>query len=228
MVNTFSAIEVMKRHRHIEEAWILLRVLLETHVNFVYFLKGDGRDMYKRYVHAAILDKIKHLREVDFYKDTPLAALHDPVQWEQDVSEIKKEYSQKDFNAICKHGFTGLNFQQRAQSVGLKTMYECCYRIASRSIHVFDPAETPVYSVAFKGRGKEKRELLKLRREQLEFNQNMLLGRPSYLIAEMIHSPLASIQLLQLGLGYEKFRDKISGRAAPGLDAPGTFRIWRE
>jgi|GEM_PF-4235645 len=37
-VNTSKAIEILKKERLIEEAWILLRVLLETHVNFFYFI----------------------------------------------------------------------------------------------------------------------------------------------------------------------------------------------
>jgi len=107
-------------------------------------------------------------------------------------------------------------------------MYESCYRIVSRSVHVFDPAETPVYSAAFRGRSKERLQLLRLRREQLEYNQDMLLGRPSFIMADMIGNPLASLQLIGIGLGYEKFRDKISGAAAKDSDRQGTFHIWRE
>ena len=44
-VNTFEAIELLKRKRLIEESWVLLRVLLEAHVNPVYFLTHDPKDM---------------------------------------------------------------------------------------------------------------------------------------------------------------------------------------
>lgn len=228
MVNTFSAIEVLKRHRHIEEGWILLRVLLEAHTNFFYFLKNDPKDMTQRYVDAAMLDKIKHLRAVKFYQGTPMAALHDRATWEQVESDISKRYSPKDFEALRRNGFSGLNFEERARAVGLKNMYEFCYRIASRSIHMFDPAETAVYSLAFKGRSNERRQLLKLRRQQLDFNQNMLLGRPSFVMAEIIHSAIASVQLIGIGLGYEKHRDRVSGPTGGAPDPKGGFYIWRE
>ncbi len=37
-VRTFEAIELLKRQHLYEESWVLLRVLLETHVNLLYFL----------------------------------------------------------------------------------------------------------------------------------------------------------------------------------------------
>jgi len=232
-VNTFRAIEVLKQQRLIEEAWILLRVLLETHVNFVYFLKNDPKVMCQRYADAPVLDKLKHLREVSFYEGTPTAALHRREKWEAIEAEIQARYTAQEIKAMRRNGLTGLSFEDRTKVVGLKTMYEFCYRIASRSVHMFDPAETSIYAeYAFHGRAKEKRELLRLRRLQLESNQNMLLGRVSYLMAEFIRSPAASARLMLAGLGYEKFRDKTSG---PSLrdpdeesDRPGTFRIWRE
>ncbi|MCI0423568.1 MAG: DUF5677 domain-containing protein, partial [Acidobacteria bacterium] len=212
---------------------ILLRVLLETHVNFLYFLKNDLRAMVQRYTDASILDKLKHLRAVNFYEGTAMAALHSRKKWEDTESDITARYTAPELKAIRRNGFSGLSFEDRAKAVGLTTMYEACYRIASRSVHMFDPAETTVYSrYAFRGRSKERRELLRLRRQQLESNQNMLLGRLSFLMAEFIKSHLATAQLMLLGLGYEKFRDRISGRneGAPGEepDPQGTFRIWRE
>jgi len=232
-VNTFRAIQLLKGKRLIEEAWIMLRVLLETHVNFFYFLKGDPKVMCQRYADAAILDKLKHLREVNFYEGTSMAALHSRHNWEETETEIRTRYSAQELKSLRRNGFTGLSFEDRAKAVGLRTMYEACYRIASRSVHLFDPAETSVHShYAFRGRPKERRELLRLRRAQLESNQNMLLGRLSYVMAELIKSPLASGQLMLVGLGYEKFRDATSGPAQeePGEqpDPPGTFRIWRE
>ena len=235
MVNTAKAIEVLKQKRLIEEAWILLRVLLETHVNFFYFLKkssGDPEAICQRYADAAIIEKLKHLREVDFYQGTAMASLHSRERWEVIEAEIQTHYSVQELKSIRRNGFSGLSFEQRAKAVGLKTMYEACYRIASRSVHMFDPAETSLFSYyAFRGRPKEKRDFLRLRREQLESNQNMLLGRPSYAMAEIIKSHL-SMQLMLLGLGYEKFRDRTSGpperEASEDRRPPGTFWIWRE
>lgn len=231
-VNTTRAIEVLKERRLLEEAWILLRVLLETHVNLLYFLRNDPKLMCQRYADAAILDKLKYLREVNFYEGTSMAALHSREKWGATESEIQARYSRQELRAMRRNGFTGLSFQDRANAVGFKAMYEGCYRIASRNVHMFDPAETPIYSLAFRGQPNEKRQLLHLRREQLEFNENMLLGRLSYVMAELIKSPIASAGLILVGLGYEKFRDRSSGPTvlAPDErpDPPGKFRIWRE
>jgi len=235
-VNTTKAIELLKQKRLVEEAWILLRVLLETHVNFFHFLRKSGEDakaICMRYLDASILDKLKHLREVNFYEGTSMARLHSREEWEKTEAEIKARYSDQDFKAIRRNGFTGLSFEERAKAVGLKTIYEACYRIASRSVHMFDPAETSLWSAyAFRGRPKEKKELLRLRRDQLEFNQNMLLGRLSYVLAGFIKDPLAEGQLMLVGLGYEKFRDRVSGPSereeGQEPDPPGSFRIWRE
>lgn len=142
-VNTFRGIEVLKTENLTEEAWVLLRVLLEVHVNLLYFLRGDGKEMTLRYLDASVLDKLKHLREVKFYEGTPLAGqFAHRDKWEQAESEIRARYSAGDLAAIRRHGFTGLPFDQRSKAVGLQTMYEYCYRIASRSVHTFDPAET--------------------------------------------------------------------------------------
>lgn len=232
-VNTFKAIELLKNNGLIEEAWILLRVLLETYVNFFYFIRGDGEIMTRRYVDASMLDKLKQLREVNFYEGTAAENLHRRRDWEQADVDIKARYSGKEIEGLKRNGFSGLSFRERAKAVGLRVMYEHCYRIASRSVHMFDPAETLLFSdYAFPGRRKEKLELLRLRREQLESNQNMLLGRMAFIMSELTNNTLLSAQLTVIGLGYEKFRDRTSEAVVlePGEnpDPPGTFRVWRE
>lgn len=96
--------------------------------------------MVHRYLDASILDKLKHLREVNFYEGTTMGRTFSRDEWEKRQGEIKARYS--DFAALRKHGFTGLSFEQRAKAVGMERMYVYCYRIASRSVHTFDPAES--------------------------------------------------------------------------------------
>ncbi len=231
-VNTFDAIELLKRKRLIEESWILLRVLLEAHVNLVYFLTHDPKDMVTRYLDASMLDKLKHLREVNFYEGTPMASqIMDRAQWESAEQEIRSRHA--DFAEIRKNGFTGLSFERRAKAVHMERMYQYCYRIASRSVHTFDPAATPVFAAAFKGRLGAKFDLLKSRREQLEANQNMLLGRLAYYLNVMVDDTLTAAELMILGVGYEKFRDGAKtlergpADAKPTAEDDGGFRIWR-
>ena len=72
-------------------------------------------------------------------------------------------------------------------------------------------------------------ELLASRREALESAQNMLLGRLSLILSNLIEAHLIQGDLWLLGLGYEKYRDKVDGQSTT-LDAadPETFYVWRE
>ena len=206
-VNTFEGIELLKKRRLTEESWVLLRVLLEAHVNLVYFWLHDPKDMVLRYLDASMLDKLKHLREVNFYEGTALAETIKREQWEKAERVIQDRYTAADLKALRKHGFTGLSFEQRAKAVHMEKMYTFCYRIASRSVHTFDPAETPVFAVAYQGRRDAKYDLLRSRREQLEANQNMLLGRLAYYLSQFVRDALISAELMIIGVGYEKFCD---------------------
>ena len=228
-VNTFRAIQILKKDGLIEESWILLRVLLEAHVNLLYFLRHDPIEMTKRYLDTSILDKLKFLREVNFFEGTPQAV--DRGHWERIEADIRSKYTPENITTMKRNGFTGLAFPQRANDVGLKTMYDYCYRIASRSVHTFDPAETMFEIVV---RGSERQAFLRSRKLQLDSNQNMLLGRVAFVISEAVKSHL-TLELILLGLGYEKFRDH-----TPGLErfpqeplsgdeaSDGSFYIWRE
>jgi hypothetical protein len=135
---------MLKSDRLIEESWILLRVLLETHINLIYFLKNDGTEMTRRWADAAMLDKLKYLKEVSFFEE----AAHE--------------------------------------------------------------------------------DLLSSRRETLESTQNMLLGRLAFLLSELVNDSLITGDLLLLGLGYEKYRDKKDGQSTTESETdPGTFYVWR-
>ena len=230
--NSFRAIEILKANRLIEEAWILLRVLLETHVNFLYFIRNDPKEMCQRYSDAAILAKLKHLKQVNFYDGIP--GMPPREEWESVEQKISSRYSKKELNQIRRNGFTGLTFEQRSSKFGLIKMYEMCYRIASRSVHMFDPAESSMYSHYAYGGRIDRNKFLKARRVQLETNQNMLLGRISYIIAEMIDSHRI-LDVMLIGLGYEKHCDKTGYGVYESpterkmeADPPGSFRIWRE
>jgi len=134
-VNTFDGIELLKRRRLIEESWVLLRVLLEAHVNLVYFLTHEPKDMVHRYLDASMLEKLKHLREVNFYEGSSLAGQFDREEWGKREGVIKARYTSADFVALRKHGFTGLPFEQRAKAVRMAKMYQYCYRIATELLH---------------------------------------------------------------------------------------------
>lgn len=75
-----------------------------------------------------------------------------------------------------------------------------------------------------------RRELLRLRREQLESAQNLLLGKLSFAMAEVMKDSLASGELILIGLGYEKFRNSKGSRVQQPEDSEasdGGFTVWR-
>ena len=86
-------------------------------INLVYFLTHDPTDMVRRYLDASLLDKLKHLREVNFYEGTPLTGQFEREEWEKREAEIKSRYA--DFAALRKNGFTGVSFERRAKAVRL-------------------------------------------------------------------------------------------------------------
>ena len=225
-VNTFRGIQMLKSDRLLEESFVLLRVLLESHINLIYFLKSrDATELTKRLSDAAILEKLKYLREVKFFEGTPLEKITTRADWAKKESEIAARYTKAEFHAMKKSGYSGLSVQARAEAIGLGSMYSNCYRITSRAVHTFDPAETGLMD--YLNDAGEVEELLVSRREMLDSTQNLLLGRLAFLMSEIVGDPLVSVRMLALGLGYEKYRDKKEGKAADGLD-PETFYIWRE
>ena len=226
-VNTFRGIQMLKAERLIEESWVLLRVLLEAHINLIYFLKNDATEMTRRWNEAALLDKLKYMKEMNFFEGTDLAHMGNRQTWEKHEVEITARYSKSELHAMRRNGYSGLSVQQRAESIGLLHMYQNCYRIASRSVHTFDPAETGIMD--YLNDKAPHNELLASRRETLESIQNVLLGRLAFLLSEIVKDPFISMQLLLLGFGYEKYRDKKDGKSTSESETnPDTFYIWRE
>lgn len=106
-------------------------------------------------------------------------------------------------------------------------MYVNCYRIASRSVHTFDPAETGMMDYLNDKAALD--DLLASRREMLESTQNLLLGRLAFLLSEIVEDALISLQIMLLGLGYEKYRDRKDGKSTTDSETePDTFYVWRE
>ena len=226
-VNTFRAIQLVRSARLLEESFVLLRVLLETHVNLIFFLKGDNPTaLTRRLADASMLEKLKYLKEVAFFEGTKLEESGRREKWKEVEARIVDQYSKAELHALRKHGYSGLNVQQRAQAVGLGTMYSHMYRITSRSVHMFDPAETEI--VGHLDDEGVQNELLSSRRTMLDSGQNFLLGRLAFLMSKIVDDALIAVQLLELGLGYEKYRDKQGGEATVEHAESGTFYLWRE
>ena len=177
-----------------------------------------------RFSDATILDKLKHLREVNFYKGTPMASQFSQKEWQDSEATIRDRYAADEFKALKRYGFSGLSFETRCAAINMKMLYQMCYRIASRSVHSFDPAQTSYY---LPRSTEDRRELLRLRREQLERSQNMLLGRMSYTLTKFIEDGSRELEILLIGIGYEKYCDKFYNSPNEPTDTPGSFYVWR-
>ena len=226
-VNTFRGIQMLKSDRLLEESFVLLRVLLETHVNVIYFLKGkDSKELTRRWADAAMLDKLKYLKEVDFFEGTPLEEKGRREAWEKTEADIAARYSKAELHTLKKNGYSGLSVQARAEAIGLGNLYSHCYRITSRSVHTFDPAETGMMDYLNDEPMRE--DLRSSRRAMLDTTQNLLLGRIAFLMSEIVKDPFVSARMLALGLGYEKYKDKQGGESPETDREAGEFYIWRE
>lgn len=225
-VNTHRGIQFLKGEGLIEESWILLRVLLESHINLIYFVKGEAKEITRRWLDAAMLDKLKYLKEVNFLEGTSAAVMINRAEWEEKEQEIVARYNKAELHAIRRYGFSGLSVEMRAEAIGVRSMYSNCYRIASRSIHTLDPAETGIVS-SIKDEGLID-SLLSSRRDTLESTQNLLTGRLAYLMSQTVDDPRISFELFLLGMGYEKYRDKEEGVSGTSEDDSGNFYVWRE
>ena len=204
-VNTFRAMQLLKGEHLIEESWVLLRVLLENHIDILYLLENDTTALTQRWADASILDKLKYLREVDFYDGTTLQNMVNRQEWKNLETEIRSRYSEKDFRALRKHGYSGISVQQRAEHVGMANHYQNLYRIASRSVHKFDPSETQLMDYLQHTDAAD--DLLASRRTALESAQNELLARLSIVFSQLTTDLVTQAELCSLGF---------NGSAPPG------------
>ena len=209
---TFRAIDLLKSKGFVEEGWALCRVLMEVTVNGLYFLKNDPAKMARRFVHAQIIESMKRARGADFFQGTRLAAHFDRGAMEREFARLTSEYTQDEMKAIKKFGFTGLPFEQRANDVALGDM-SIYYRLGSRNLHTFDPADAPAFAQMMGNELGGRRALLKHRRLELDATQNELLGSFSWAMNSLVGNP-ATKDLLATSAAYRAFCESAWGTKA--------------
>lgn len=118
-----------------EESQILARALIETRINFEYFLlmaKEDYKNATGRMSAALMLDKLKALRATDFRIGDHEV---DRKTWERIEKEIRDSCGEEIFEQIKRFGFSGLSLEARAVKTGNKELYDLAYRLYSRNVH---------------------------------------------------------------------------------------------
>jgi hypothetical protein len=121
-----------------EEAQILCRALIETYINFDYFLKlakDNFEKAFARIIDSIMLQKKKALESVNYTFGERLISKED---WDRIEAEIKSRYSETDFRDLKRYGFSGISLESRARRTGNIQWYNCAYRLYSKHAHGTD------------------------------------------------------------------------------------------
>jgi len=118
-----------------EEAQILARVLVETRIDFEYFLllaKETPEWALARVIDAKMLEKLKVLKAVDFkFGDAEI----NREKWQQIEEEIRGRHTDGEIEELRRHGFSGMPLEARAVKTGNKKLYDLAYRLYSGHTH---------------------------------------------------------------------------------------------
>jgi len=121
-----------------EEAQILCRVLIETYINFDYFLKlarENFEGAFARIIDSMMLQKKKALESVNYrFGDRVISK----AEWDRIEAEIKSRYSETDFRQLKKEGFSGISIETRALRTANIQLYNAAYRLYSKHVHGTD------------------------------------------------------------------------------------------
>jgi hypothetical protein len=121
-----------------EEAQILCRALIETYINFDYFLKlakVNFEDAFIRVMDSMMLEKRKALESARYrFGDHEV----NKEEWDEIVAAIKSKYSRRDIKKMRKYGFSGISLEARARGTDNLDCYNLVYRLYSKHIHGTD------------------------------------------------------------------------------------------
>jgi hypothetical protein len=124
-----------------EESQILVRVLVETRINFDYFLfiaKEDYDKAFMRVFDSIMLEKMKALVATDYL----IGDSHvDKGKWARIEKEIIGRYDSSEFKQLRRYGFSGLSLKGRVEKTNNQQYYDLVYRMYSRNVHSTDMAE---------------------------------------------------------------------------------------
>lgn len=133
-----SAIRVLVGAGFENEAQILARALIETRINFEYFLdmaKEDYKNVTGRVFASLILDKMKALRATNFMLGDQQV---DREKWEGIEKQIRESCGEKIFDELKRFGFSGVSLEARAARTGNEDLYHMAYRMYSRNAYATD------------------------------------------------------------------------------------------
>jgi len=134
---TLRAVCVLQKAEVWESAQAMARILFETEINALYFIRmydDDSSATLERYLDSIIL---KEHELIMSQTDDDMAA----TQIQKANARIRAKYSQTTFNALLHHGFSGKSMWKKAVALGQEHMYKLVYVDYSRNIHALDHLE---------------------------------------------------------------------------------------
>lgn len=163
-----------------EQAQVLLRVVLETRINFDCYVKlceTDTAAASQRVLDAIALDKQKQQRASNYLGREVIEGF-DPEEYYARVErELVERYGADEVKQMRKNGFTGMSVELRAKDVGLESRYQVVYRNFSRNVHSTDIMEHILKQVT---------ELPEELEDYTDLRDSITLGTASFCLGGML------------------------------------------
>lgn len=146
-VDLFDGILQLQKLDLFEDAQILIRSLFETNLNYGFFVRLSEEEGFenacKKVFYSLIIMKKK---DAILQEKVLKEAIWTSSELEKIVVDIELEYDDEYIKKIKKHGFTGMNIEQRARLDDKVEWYHSMYRNFSRNAHANDLVEYLVKS----------------------------------------------------------------------------------
>lgn len=142
--HSLNAIILLYKRSLFHEAQSLIRIIFELFITFLAFekmVRQKPREAGMRVWDCVILEKIKQQKSSEFKGLDLVPGAPTPEDFFDQEREIANRYSESELKTLKKHGFTGLNVEQRAQQAGMSDYYNIVYRNFSRNVHSTDLVE---------------------------------------------------------------------------------------
>lgn len=147
--HTLEAVILLYNHSLYHEAQSLIRIAFELYVTFLSFLQILHRSPIEactRVWDSVMLEKVKQQKASGFKGLDLIPGAPTAQELLKTEKEISLKYSDKELNKLRKHGFSGLNVEQRARQAGLSSLYDIVYRNFSRNVHSTDLTELTLFN----------------------------------------------------------------------------------
>lgn len=108
---------------------------------FIEMMRTNVSAACQRVMDAAMLEKIKQARASAFQGLNLAPGAPTPEELSSIEAEISGRYPAAEFKNLKRHGFTGMNVEQRAKQSRLSNEYDIIYRNFSRNVHSTDFTE---------------------------------------------------------------------------------------